>query len=170
MWPRVRGIWATALGNQRGPGHGPKHWHSITRCSTVSAVLGTDLFQATSSLSHNAWTLSAITRDHSQYMVWMGHLVSVGEEKDLCSKAVTLQLALWPVSSSLAYFIHQCRSNLEYHNSFSTENLPGQALPLTRTTPTTPTQQTQLSCTLFLPETFLQSLFNLPSVFMHCLG
>lgn len=105
MWPRVRGIWATALGNQRGPGHGPKHWHSITHCSTVSAVLGTDLFQATSSLSHNAWTLSAKTRDHSQHTVWMGHLVRVGEEKNLCSKAVTLQLALWPVGSSLAYFI-----------------------------------------------------------------
>lgn len=106
MRPRVRDIWATALGNQRGPGHGPKHWHSITHCSTVSAVLGTGLFQATSSPAHNAWTLEAITRDHSQYTVWMGYLVRVKEEKNLCSKAVTLQLALWLVNSSLAYFIH----------------------------------------------------------------
>lgn len=106
MRPRVRDIWATALGNQRGPGHGPKHWHSITHCSTVSAVLGTGLFQATSSPTHNAWTLEAITRSHSQYTVWMGYLVRVKEEKNLCSKAVTLQLALWLVNTSLAYFIH----------------------------------------------------------------
>lgn len=103
MWPRVRGIWASALGNQRGPGHGPKHWHSITRCSTVSAVLGTDWFQATSSPSHNAWTLSAISRDCSQCTVWMGHLVRVGDEKSVKSTDTPVATACgqwvvpWPI-------------------------------------------------------------------------
>jgi len=49
---------------------------------------------------------SAIARDHSQYTVWMGHLVEVGEEEKLWSKAMTLQLALGSEDSSLAYFIY----------------------------------------------------------------
>lgn len=99
----------------------------------------------------------------------MGHLVEVGGEKTLWSKATTRRLALRPESSLLACFIYYCRSNHEYHNSFSTVKFIERALPLTGTARLL--QPSGLSFfVLFCSLRYFCRLYLISPVFMHCLG
>lgn len=162
---RQMGYLHQATKESTGPGPGT----ALPHRGAVSIALGTGLCHG-NQLTHKQCldTLQQQPATTPNTRFCMGHLVEVGVEKTSQSKATTRRLALRPVSSLLACFIYYCRSNHEYHNSFSTVKFTERALPLTGTARLLQPRRLSFFLLFLLLEIFLQTLFNLPS--LHALS